>query len=393
MSVIQESAKAVSTGTGRMLIKLIDPGLGSSGYYAPEVLEAAARDKVFPAGTQMHIDHDPSDQSAAKPEGSLRNLAAVLTEDARVEPTSGALVAEAKVFSQWREFLTEAKDYIGASISAAADFTIDGQGQRIVEALLPSPLNRVDFVTIAGRGGGIMQVLEAARRVAHQGPVKEAFTQDKGEILNRAVRSLAGYAWMADYDDTHVIVEVEDGLERRSYTLSGTTATIADDAIPVVRLVTYQPVAEEPQSGSEATEALQSEEDTMAKIEIEESELEQLRAQASKAAELEQAEAERVAAEETAAQEARVSTAKTILQEAYGEQEIPAFVSRAAESAAVDQGFDAEAFRTEVQESLAVAAVAAGAGKPAGLGEPPARVTESHREVTDEAIVAALNGK
>ena len=42
---------------GKLLIQLITPGWGSSGYYSAEVLEQAANDKVFAKGTQMHIDH------------------------------------------------------------------------------------------------------------------------------------------------------------------------------------------------------------------------------------------------------------------------------------------------------------------------------------------------
>ena len=43
--------------SGRLVGQIINPGWGSSGYYAPDVLGAADPDRVFPAGTHMFIDH------------------------------------------------------------------------------------------------------------------------------------------------------------------------------------------------------------------------------------------------------------------------------------------------------------------------------------------------
>ena len=77
------TATATPKGPGRVLLTIITPGQGSSGYYTPEVLERAATERVFPRGTQGMVDHPTLTESSDRPEGSLHNLALVLTEDAR----------------------------------------------------------------------------------------------------------------------------------------------------------------------------------------------------------------------------------------------------------------------------------------------------------------------
>lgn len=170
------AAKNGKVAGSKMEITIITPGWGSSGYYGSPTLEQAAADVVFPAGTQMHINHQSPEEQAQQPAGDVKTLAAVLLEDARWEPdwidpkdptaAPGRLVAEARTFTMWREHLADVADVIGTSISAAAEIsmgTAEGRKGRIVERLLPSVLNRVDFVTVAGRGGRISEVLEAAK--------------------------------------------------------------------------------------------------------------------------------------------------------------------------------------------------------------------------------------
>ena len=398
MGKILESANVVSTSPGRMLIKLITPGQGSSGFYSSEVLEAAASDKVFPRGTQMHIDHDSFTESAERPEGSLRNLAAVLEEDAYVDK-EGNLVAEALVSSAWRPFLVEFKDFIGASINAAADITRESTGV-VIERLLPSPTNRVDFVTIAGRGGSILQVLESARNVAERSVVSEAFSQETDELLRRAVKdSYPGqYAWLVDHDETTVVVEVDDPqgnsvMVQRGYALSGGSAALDTDAVEVRRVVTYAPLNQPSETAGVQENAVPSKEDVVAKVEIEETELTQLREAASRVQTLEASDEERLKNDANKAQEARVESANAVIREAFGTEETPKLFQRIAESAAVNEDFDVEAFRTEVNEAAAIQGAESGAGKPRGLGE-TARVSESaDTNVDDDSVISALHGK
>lgn len=167
-------AATPAAGPGRLLIQVITPGWGSSGHYAPDVLEAAARDRVWPAGTHMYIDHPSESETYDRPERTVKDLAAVLTEDARWDATAnggaGALVAEARVFSQWRQPLADMAEAIGVSIRASAEGETgeaEGRRGRIITRLLVG--ESVDFVTHAGRGGKVLQVLEGART-----PVLEA---------------------------------------------------------------------------------------------------------------------------------------------------------------------------------------------------------------------------
>lgn len=155
-------------GSGRLLVQVITPGWGSSGYYSREVLEAAGRDKVWPAGTHMYIDHPSESEAYDRPERTVKDLAAVTLEDARWDPTAnegaGALVAPVRVFSQWRQALAEMADVIGVSIRGSAEGEMgeaEGRRGRVFTRLTEGA--SIDFVTKAGRGGRVLQVLESAR--------------------------------------------------------------------------------------------------------------------------------------------------------------------------------------------------------------------------------------
>ena len=49
------TATATPKGPGRVLLTIITPGQGSSGYYTPEVLERAATERVFGAHAGMAV--------------------------------------------------------------------------------------------------------------------------------------------------------------------------------------------------------------------------------------------------------------------------------------------------------------------------------------------------
>lgn len=157
---LREAGTAVKQSGGRYLIQLITPGKGSSGTYTEESLKQAGVDRVFKAGTLMMIDHATDEQETLRPEGSIRDLAAVLDEDARWDDRAGALVAEAKVFDHWRPILEGMKDHIGVSIRAAGEVEETADG-RVVTKITEA--RSVDFVTKAGRGGKILEILESER--------------------------------------------------------------------------------------------------------------------------------------------------------------------------------------------------------------------------------------
>ncbi|MFJ5106658.1 MULTISPECIES: hypothetical protein [unclassified Glutamicibacter] len=399
MKHIRESATATRRGPGRILLTLISPGQGSSGDYTPEVLATAATERAFPRGTLGMIDHDTPTEMMERPEGSLRNLAIVLEEDAYVGE-GGALQAEAKVASAWRDLVDDFHEHIGASIFASAEISVNETGQKIVERIIPNPFNRADLVTVAGRGGKIDQVLEAARVIESRSIVAEATASDVRMWLQSTVRNQTEeWSYVVDHDETYVYYEIHgDRIIRRSYTLNGVNVTLGDDLTEVRLNKSYEPVvaqtaAESKNSPPDPAGVIENQEEaTMATID--DKELADLRETASRAttaeAELKaekEARAKEAAERATEAHDNRVKEAKRIVAEAFGE-DAPALYTRLAESAATPEDFDADAFRTEVTEAAALREANNGAGNPRGLGATP--ITESKTTVSDEDIINAL---
>lgn len=161
---------------GTAYLKLIAPGWGSSGYYPADVLERDGS-KVFPKGTKNFWNHQTDAEEAARPEGDLRDLASVLTEDAHFDskgPAGPGLYAKAKVFEQFRQPVDDLASHIGMSIRANGKAregqAPDGKKGRIIEQLTKG--HSVDYVTTPGAGGKILQLFEAARKPARTIPAE-----------------------------------------------------------------------------------------------------------------------------------------------------------------------------------------------------------------------------
>lgn len=171
----EATAAPTAAAPGRIQIGFITPGWGSSGYYSPKVLENAATDKVWPAGTQVYFDHPTESEMFDRPERSVRDLAAITTEDARWD--GAGLVAEAKVIGPYRDLVTDDvfTEAVGMSIRSSAE-TVQGEAEgrkgtiiaKLVEGI------SVDLVTKAGRGGKILAVLESSRAEESRRIVAEA---------------------------------------------------------------------------------------------------------------------------------------------------------------------------------------------------------------------------
>jgi hypothetical protein len=245
--------------SGRLRVQVITPGWGSSGYYPAPVLEAAGNAAVFPAGTQMYLDHPSWSEAQDRPERSVRDLAAVLTAPASWDDQLQALVAEAQVFAPYRDMLTDPglAQAIGVSIRANAvveQGEAEGREGTIVSELVEGV--SVDFVTQAGRGGRILSVLESARpqRVVERAVaagVQEATANDTQAALAAALTVRLGgsesYAWVRDFDDTTVWFELESptltGLFAMTYQLADTGGvTFTGDPQQVTARTTYVPV-------------------------------------------------------------------------------------------------------------------------------------------------------
>jgi hypothetical protein len=147
---------------GRATIKLIAPGQGSSGFYSERILQRDGP-QAFPAGTHMYLDHPTVSEEFERPERSVKDIAAKLTSAPRYEaqgPSGPGLYAEAEVSDTYKQHLAQFKDVTGVSIRAMGE--MDGDGN--VTKLLPNAMNSVDFVTVPGAGGRIVELIESARQ-------------------------------------------------------------------------------------------------------------------------------------------------------------------------------------------------------------------------------------
>jgi len=153
---------------GTVPIKIIQPGWGTTGYYGAKVLERYGPG-AFPKGTKMYWDHPTETEARERPERSLDVLAAELVADARYDAKGldgPGLYAAAKVFEAYKGPVDELAAHIGTSIrahGAARDGEAEGRRGPIIESIIPSVMNSIDFVTLPGAGGQIVSLFEAAR--------------------------------------------------------------------------------------------------------------------------------------------------------------------------------------------------------------------------------------
>jgi hypothetical protein len=168
MSVELREVGSVSSASGatRRRITIISAGWGSSGYYSKEVL-ARCGPKAFKEGTLMYLDHPSRSEEINRPERSVKDLAGKICRTPWMEGNN--LVSEAEIFPVWRETIDALADTIGLSIRATGDAEFgeaEGRQGQIVESL-DDGLS-VDFVTEAGRGGKVHELIESAHRKAEQ---------------------------------------------------------------------------------------------------------------------------------------------------------------------------------------------------------------------------------
>ncbi len=391
---VLEQAKlieAVNKKTGKILVDIVTPGVGSSGYYSPEVCESAAG--LVTAGTQMFIDHPTETEEMERPIRSVKDIAAVFTESARWDPDrgeNGSLVAEAQVVPAWVETMDVIQGAIGVSLRGSATDIVEGErpdGSRgkIVEGL--HSIDSVDFVTRAGRGGAFA-LLEAAqpsrvngRAVGHG--VSEATVNDTREALQTAIRDAHGTAkdvwiYVRDFDDSTVWFEIDGsgagdaaGIYGQTYEQSDAGAvSLTGDRIEVRVQTKYVPVTRPDSTTNTTTE---SEEDTMPKIQIEEADHKRLVDEAGRVPTLEQERDTEKArgdkAEAALAEHVRRDAAMDLIREhehAFSPLEAKGLI---VELPLTEGGeFDAEAFKTSLDEHAAKVRQAGGAGQITSVG-------------------------
>lgn len=320
-ATLTEATTSSDTATGLLEVEFITPGWGSSGYYSPAVVEAAA--PLFEAGTHMYFDHPTETEHHERPVRSVRDLAAVIVEAGHVDATTGGIRGKVRPLRPYRDLLTDEAftANVGVSIRASAsDITLgEAEGRRgpIIESLVD--LASVDFVTRAGRGGSILGVLESAR----QADVHEATASDRHSQLQRAVRAAydgpGRWVYVRDHDADQRVVWFDVSSEGPTETWSQTydvsdsdvDITLTGEPTAVSALTTYVPVA---RPGS-TIPTQESKEDTMPQIE--EARLRQLEADAGRVPTLESerdtAVAERDEARNDLAAHRRVDRARAII--------------------------------------------------------------------------------
>jgi hypothetical protein len=179
-------AKTDSNGT--IPVKIIDAGWGSSGYYSREVLQQAANARVYAAGLQMYWNHPSKADEKDRPERDLRDLAGVLTEDARWDEQGSkgpGLYSRAKVFSAYRDAVAEMGPYIGLSHYVWGESKpgeAEGKKGDIITRIVAA--RSVDFVTMPGRGGAIAEAFRAARPPEPTDEQKAAGVSSMGETTS-----------------------------------------------------------------------------------------------------------------------------------------------------------------------------------------------------------------
>jgi hypothetical protein len=119
----------------------------------------------------MNWNHPTDTEEAERPEGDLNDLASELVTDARWMdngPKGAGLYADATVFQAYQSAVNDLAPHIGVSIHArgkAMQGEAEGRQGVIVQEILESPFNRVDYVTMPGAGGEIISLFEAVRAV------------------------------------------------------------------------------------------------------------------------------------------------------------------------------------------------------------------------------------
>ncbi len=151
---------------GRATVIVIKPGFNATEdrYYPMEMLK---RDYKIFEGQKMYADHPTEEEDKNRPERSIKDWVATLSEVTCDE--SGVVTGVAEILEPWlmqklaslrdKEMLSE----MGVSINAvgsATKGTIDGKETLVIEKLVAA--RSVDFVTEPG-AGGIVTMYEADR--------------------------------------------------------------------------------------------------------------------------------------------------------------------------------------------------------------------------------------
>ena len=184
-NLIREASGEIAPTTGgRYRIKIIDAGVGSSGYYSREVLQ---RDGplAFPKGTKLFANHPTASEEWEQPERDVTKIVGKTLEDAVYE--DGALFAPVQFASWFSNVIDEFKDVLGVSIYAYAESEFGTVGDYTGELITsfppaghPNP-NSADIVTMAGRGGAILERITESFKRKESGKTPQVSSAEENE--------------------------------------------------------------------------------------------------------------------------------------------------------------------------------------------------------------------
>jgi len=204
---------------GRATVVVIKAGFNATEdrYYPAEVLK---RDYKIFEGMKMYADHPTDEEDKARPERSIKDWVATLTEVACDE--NGIVTGVAEIVEPWlmqklaslrdKEMLSEMGISINA-VGSASKSTVDGKETLVIEKLVAC--RSVDFVTEPG-AGGVVTLYESDRRydidlvelstLKEKRPdlVKEIEAKVKAEIIKEAKKHM---------EDAERITELEGQIE------------------------------------------------------------------------------------------------------------------------------------------------------------------------------------
>lgn len=253
---------------GTINICLITPGWGSSGYYSEDLLKSSVG--VFPRGLHQYWDHPTISEEYQRPERSLRDLAAVLSENATWEDQGfkgPGIYSKSKVFSPYMESLSEMAPHIGLSVVVYGTSHLgdaEGETGEIIDAIVAA--RSVDFVTLPGRGGAIEAKFEGLRestriRQLVEAGKQTAFYLERTDLSHDSIRELLwnglrdklnsdaqGYdpkgPFVREVYDDYVVYVFDGKNYKASYVIdqTGETSVTIGDATEVV--VQWVPVNE-----------------------------------------------------------------------------------------------------------------------------------------------------
>ena len=156
--------KLKANGNGLALVKVIEPGLGSSGFYTPEVLQRAVTEHLFDNVPIMR-NHPGVGQRTDKSDWDLMiGYLKVGTAEYLEQGEEGPGVYAQMVFD------SEVRSKINLMVDSDSGLSIHADGEREREedrtskVKYLSKVHSVDLVVHPGAGGSIVKILESKRR-------------------------------------------------------------------------------------------------------------------------------------------------------------------------------------------------------------------------------------